>query len=239
MVGSWLPGVNRGPCAFTIPSPLRRMPEHASGNRRGDAHGGIAGGTPLAQTAGSRTAAAGVAMEYLIAAIGIVTLLIAIAVRRELAWRRRDLALRQLLDGADALEAQLHDYRARMRLLRSLIEKLPDDGVARAMAKVDADSQVQTALRDVLAHRLWIKQHAATADQIALDSAVSALVRSRDQIAAQLRALDEVGQDLQRAGQGLRSAWEEATAALQEQQQRTDRKPTSPLVELPASPTRH
>jgi hypothetical protein len=178
-------------------------------------------------------------MEYLIAAIGIVALLIAIAVRRELAWRRRDLALRQLLDGADALEAQLHDYRSRMRLLRGLIEKLPDDGVARAMSKVDADSQVQTALRDVLAHRLWIKQHAATADQIALDSAVSALVRSRDQIAAQLRALDDVGRDLQRAGQGLRNAWEEATAALQEQQQRADRKPTAPLAELPASPTRH
>ncbi len=178
-------------------------------------------------------------MEYLIAAVGVIALLIVIAVRREVAWRRRDLALRQLVDGADALEAQLHDYRARMRLLRSLIEKLPDDDIARAVSKVDADGQVQTALRDVLAHRLWIKRHAATADQIALDSAVAALARSRNQIAAQLRALDEVGQDLQRAGQGLRSACEEAASSLQEQQQRAEVKPAVPLADLPASPTRH
>lgn len=178
-------------------------------------------------------------MEYLVGVIAVVFLLIAVAVRRELAWRRRDVSLRQLLDGADALEAQLHDYRDRMRLLRHLIDKLPNDDTARAMARVDSDGQVQTALRDVLAHRLWIKQQAATADQVALDAAVSALARSREQLAAQLRALDEVGRDLQQAGQGLRTAWEEASAALQAQQQVADRRPAVALSDLPASPTRH
>lgn len=154
-------------------------------------------------------------MTYLIASIAAALLLIGVwAWKRQRGWRRRGDALRELLDGADALEAQLHDYKTRMLALRQLLTRLPSDMTAPAMTSIDPDKQVRQALRDVLAHRLWIKQQGQTATQDALDQAVEALTRSREQLAHQLKLLDEVAGQLEQAGQGLRSAYQEASAAL-------------------------
>ena len=67
------------------------------------------------------------------------------------------------MDGADALERQLHEYRDRMTHLKSLVGRLPSDMTATAMSSINPENQVRTALRDILAHRLWIKREGATA----------------------------------------------------------------------------
>lgn len=133
---------------------------------------------------------------------------------RERSARLRAAALRQLLDGADALEARLQDYRSRMARLKGLLHQLPSDMTASAMLRVDTEAQVQNALREVLAHRLWIKRESGTATQRVLDEAVKAIERTGEQLAAHLRQLDEVSEQLQAAGAGLRSAYQEASAAL-------------------------
>jgi DNA repair exonuclease SbcCD ATPase subunit len=126
---------------------------------------------------------------------------------------RRSGALRELLDSADALEAQLHDYKTRMQGLRSLLTRLPSDMTAPAIASIDPEAQVQMALREVLAHRLWIKRESGSATQAALDAAVAALRKSRGQLEQQLSLLDQVAGELESAGTALRAAYREAAAA--------------------------
>jgi len=133
---------------------------------------------------------------------------------RARSWRLRENALRDLLDGADALEAQLEDYKSRMQRLRAMLTKLPSDMTAPAMTSIDPDVQVKIAKRDILAHRLWIQRESANATQQALDEAVSAMRKSRVQLEEQLKLLDEVSRDLEQAGQGLKSAYKEASVAL-------------------------
>src|SRR5882724_12450110 len=102
-------------------------------------------------------------MPYLLlAAIAAVPLLL-LAWLRERRWNRREYAIRTLLDCADALEAQLQDCRRRMQQLRGMLTILPEEMSADADAALSADAKVQAALKDLLAHRLWIKQHAGDA----------------------------------------------------------------------------
>jgi hypothetical protein len=173
---------------------------------------------------------------FLTAIILALTLLSGWLWHRERTARLRAAALRQLLDGADALEARLQDYRARMARLKGLLHQLPSDMTASAMLRVDTEAQVQTALRDVLAHRLWIKRESNTATQQVLDEAVRAIERTGEQLAERLRQLDEVSEQLQLAGRGLRSAYQEASAALAAQ--RRDPGAGESIGE-PPTPTRH
>jgi chromosome segregation ATPase len=175
--------------------------------------------------------------------VGVIvglTLLSAWLWHRERVARRRGTALRQLLDCADQLEAQIHDYRSRMLRLKSLLTQLPSDMTGSALPGVDTEAQVQSALRDMLAHRLWIKRESLTASQTALDDAVRALQRSSDQLAQKLQQLDEVSAQLQAAGQGLRSAYQEASAALAAMQGQRGRDLGDPGYPAePPTPTRH
>ena len=120
---------------------------------------------------------------------------------------KRDDALRSLLDGADALERQLHDCRERMQKLQKLLAQLPSDMTRPALAALDPEGQVKTALRDVLAHRLWIQQNGETASLQQLDEALAAISKSRDALSEQLKRLDEVGNDLAAAGAELKAAY--------------------------------
>lgn len=152
-------------------------------------------------------------MEWLLAistGVAIVALVLYFRLR---GLRRRDAALRELLDGADALERQLHEYRDRMTTLKQLVARLPSDMTATAMASINPESQVRIALRDVLAHRLWIKREGSTATFQALDLACTAITKSRSQLQEQLRLLDDVGVQLELAGKGLREAYVEAQSA--------------------------
>src|SRR5690349_1793599 len=98
-------------------------------------------------------------MVWLTALLAVVAVAGIVLAVRLLRTNRRDVALRDLLDGADALEEQLHECRERMKKLQSLLAQLPSDMTGSAMSSLDPEGQVKTALRDVLAHRLWIKQN--------------------------------------------------------------------------------
>ena len=156
-------------------------------------------------------------MEWLLAISTGVSILAIVLYFRLRGLRRRDNALRELLDGADALERQLHEYRDRMTHLKSLVARLPSDMTAPAMASINPENQVRSALREILAHRLWIKREGAIATIEALDVACEAMTKSRDQLEHQLRLLDEVGLQLEEAGKGLRQAYTEVRSAAKSQ----------------------
>lgn len=109
---------------------------------------------------------------------------------------RRERALLRLLDSADRLEALLKETRARMGQLQQVVGRVPEDIGALARTSLDAEGQVQQALRDVLEHRLWIARHGESASHAQLRAALAALQRAHANIAEQLARLDRVGSDL-------------------------------------------
>lgn len=138
-------------------------------------------------------------MTYFIVFAAATLLLVVYLVQRERRWRRRDAAIRALLDGADTLEQQLLSCRERMQALRAMLVDLPEEMTGDAHDALTADDKIQAALRDLLQHRLWIKQHALDADQPDLDNAVSALRQSQSAMDRQLSRLAEITRALQEA----------------------------------------
>lgn len=118
---------------------------------------------------------------------------------RDRGLRGRQNAIRALLDGADLLESRLQQCRERMQHLRDMLTVLPEEMSARADTALQADAKVQAALKDLLAHRIWIQQHVATASPNELAQAQRALDQSGATLQAQLDRLDAIAADLQRA----------------------------------------
>ena len=143
---------------------------------------------------------------YLLIAAVAATVLFATLYLRERNLNRRQQAIRALLDGADAVEAQLQECRERMQRLREMLSILPEEMSARADNALDADAKVQAALKDLLAHRLWIQQHAETAAIEQFSAARDALTQSGLTLSALLRRLDEASSDLERAQTSAREA---------------------------------
>ena len=133
----------------------------------------------------------------LIALAGVVVL--ALAWQRERGLRQRDNAIRTLLDGADALEAQLQECRQRMQALKEMLVALPEEMSEHANTALSADDKVEAALKDLLAHRLWIQQNAATATAEQLEAARAALAQSGATLQAQLDRLAAIADDLKQA----------------------------------------
>jgi chemotaxis protein histidine kinase CheA len=148
---------------------------------------------------------------YLLIAAVAATVMFATLYMRERNLNRRQQAIRALLDGADALEAQLQAYRERMQRLREMLSILPEEMSARADNALDADAKVQAALKDLLAHRLWIQQHAETAPIEQFSAARGALTQSGLTLSALLRRLDEASGDLERAQNTAREAGRRST----------------------------
>jgi flagellin-like hook-associated protein FlgL len=142
---------------------------------------------------------------YLILAVLVAAPILAFLGLRELHWRRRERALRDLLDGADGLEAKLQECRVRMQRLREMLTILPEEMSAEADSALRADTKVQAALKDLLAHRLWIQQHAADATQQQLDAARAALAQSSATLGAQINRLAAITADLERAQSSART----------------------------------
>lgn len=138
-------------------------------------------------------------MKYLIAFLGFTAALLVFLLLRERRWRRRERALRGLMDGADALEARLLSCRERMQALRAMLVDLPEEMTGDADEALAADDKVQAALRDLLQHRLWIQQHAERASQDELDVAVGALRQSLRSLDQQLLRLEEITAALREA----------------------------------------
>jgi len=133
---------------------------------------------------------------YLLSIALVATLAFGLVWLRQRRWHQRDRVVRRLLDGADALEAQLLDCRARMQRLKSMIVVLPEEMSADANVALTADDKVTAGLRDLLAHRLWIKQHAETASTGELENACAALDQSREVMRSQLARLDAITGEL-------------------------------------------
>jgi hypothetical protein len=127
--------------------------------------------------------------------------LLFLAIVLPLLWSHRAGQLRQrtlarMLDLADAVEALLDRSQERMAAMRPLVQRIPADIAAEAQASLESSLPIREAKRDVLQHRLWIQQHGGSASQRELDRAAAALARVHEKLAAQLKALENVGSDL-------------------------------------------
>ncbi len=87
--------------------------------------------------------------------------------------RRRQGAVRSLLDAADALEARLRTARAEIE----------------AVAGDEADP-VRDAMREMLRQRLWLKQHGAAASLEELGTGRASLEAARQKIDLQLAQIE-------------------------------------------------
>ena len=147
-------------------------------------------------------------MIYLIATAAVVALLLGAYWLRERLLRRRPQLLADVMDEADALERELYECRTRLREIPALVATLPPSAQLSARATLVAEPQVQAALRDLLSHRLWLKEHAATATIAELRSAHGALSTAKAALVTQLERLAEVRAELEAAkgGQTVRSA---------------------------------
>ena len=87
--------------------------------------------------------------------------------------RRRQGAVRSLLDAADALEARLRTARAEIE----------------AVAGDEADP-VRDAMREMLRQRLWLQQHGAAASLDELATVRTSLEAARDKIDLQLAQIE-------------------------------------------------
>ncbi|HET6545518.1 MAG TPA: hypothetical protein VFG55_02090 [Rhodanobacteraceae bacterium] len=117
--------------------------------------------------------------------------------KRRLELRTR--LLGEILDLADAAERDLHECRERLREVPPLVATLSGSSEISARATLTAEPEVQAALRDLLAHRLWLKAHAGDAELRELRSARDALRQSRSALSGQLQHLAEVCVELERA----------------------------------------
>ena len=106
--------------------------------------------------------------------------------------------LAEILDLADALERELLECRARLREIPALAATLPPAEQLSARSTIAAEPQVQDALRDLLAHRLWLKEHAQTASIAELQSARDALAATRTALVGQLARLADVRAEFER-----------------------------------------
>lgn len=138
-------------------------------------------------------------MEIVIACMAAVALagVVFFGRRERRLSRRRDL-LGQILDLADALERELLECRARLREVPALAAaRLSPSEQLSARATLAAEPLVQDALRDLLAHRLWLRQNGAGATEAELRSARDALVSTRDALATQMERLADVRADFE------------------------------------------
>jgi hypothetical protein len=124
----------------------------------------------------------------LLACAAFASLMLLYFVWREQRLRRRRGLLVQIMDLADALERELLETRARLREVPALATSLP----LSAKATLAAEPLVQDALRDLLAHRLWLREHAASAAPAELARARDALVATRVSLTRQLARLADV-----------------------------------------------
>ena len=138
-------------------------------------------------------------MIYLIV-IAIAAVLAGAALWLRERWlRRKPKLLAEIMDEADALERELYECRVRLREIPALVTTLPPSAQLSARATLVAEPQVQAALRDLLSHRLWLKEHASDASIRELESARNALAGANASLAAQLERLAEVRAELEAA----------------------------------------
>ncbi|HEX7338598.1 MAG TPA: hypothetical protein VF271_01545 [Rhodanobacteraceae bacterium] len=126
----------------------------------------------------------------------VIAMAVGVALLTHRRARRRDQALRHLLDDADHLESDLKACRQQLDRAHAVMATSPDRPVT---GETDARQAIDNGLRSLLEHRLWIRDHAANASQKELDDAVCAMSKARDRLEPQLRALDTAQRELEQA----------------------------------------
>ena len=133
-------------------------------------------------------------MSYLLAgALALAVILLLLAVRERRLRNRREL-LREVLDLADSFEGQLMHCRAQLRAM-------PTAGTPASVEAV-----LEAGLRDLLAHRLWLRNEGAHASLQSLAAARDALTNAQNALQPQLQRLAQARTDLDGARELLDAA---------------------------------
>ncbi|NUS59702.1 MAG: hypothetical protein HOQ01_02015 [Lysobacter sp.] len=103
----------------------------------------------------------------------VVAALLALMFRTHAGRTRRQRAVGELLDAADALEARLRTARAEIEAVAG-----------------DDDNPIQVALREMLRQRLWLQQHGQTASLKELDTVRASIDQARGRIETQLERIE-------------------------------------------------
>lgn len=114
-------------------------------------------------------------------------------------------ALNQLLNEADSFEQVLREAREKSNEMKDLVNHVPEEMSASTKAWLSIDADIKRALKDLLAHRMWIKDEGANASKQQLDEAIRAMRSSKTKIEQQLN-------DLHRAGDSLKQVTADALA---------------------------
>lgn len=136
---------------------------------------------------------------YLTIGLAILIVLLVVAVAGALLLRRmnrRTASLKRLLELADRVEADLKSCRARLKQAHAVMSMNPD---LPAASEQEASHAVDAGLRALLQQRIWIRDHAPTASQGELDTAVQAMDQTKERLRPLLDALGEAQNDLDAA----------------------------------------
>jgi hypothetical protein len=109
---------------------------------------------------------------------------------------RHQRTLRTLYLEADCIEHDLKECRNRLARAHASMSMGPNQPAA---GETEARLAVDAALRELLAHRLWLRDEADNANQRELDAAVSAIGKARGALGRQLQELDSAQRALETA----------------------------------------
>ena len=137
---------------------------------------------------------------YLTFGVAALLVLLIIVLSWTLRQRRRqtlrNASLRNLLDLADRLEADLKTCRAGLQQAHAVMSLNPD---LPAASEQDAQHAIDAGLRALLQQRLWIRDRSPRASQHELNEAASSMQATRDRLQPLLQALTQAQTDLNSA----------------------------------------
>lgn len=136
---------------------------------------------------------------YLTLGLAALIVLLLVAVAGALFLRRmsrRTASLKRLLELADRVEADLKSCRVKLKQAHAVMSMNPD---LPAASEQEAAHAVDAGLRALLQQRIWIRDHAPTASQGELDTAVQAMDQTKQRLRPLLDALGEAQNDLDAA----------------------------------------
>lgn len=136
---------------------------------------------------------------YLTFGLALLFILLAAALGGAFLLRRMTLrtsSLRQLLELADRLEADLKSCRARLQQAHAVMSLNPD---LPAASEQEAEHAVDAGLRALLQQRIWIRDRAPSASQAELDEAGRDMQQTRERLRPLLQALDQAQSELDSA----------------------------------------
>ena len=142
-------------------------------------------------------------MFWLVFGLTIASLIsFAVVVKMQRSYAR-ERAIRQFLDAADALERDLYDCKKRMQSMQDWLARFPSEGTRQVSGLLNADASVTTALKLVLSRRLWLRDQHAVASLGELKAAQENLASSSVSLAENIRKLETMREELERAADQL------------------------------------